>query len=150
MNTTVLDPELFLQAQEPVLEQVESELKDGRKRTHWMWFIFPQLRGLGHSSMADRYGLAGRDAAQAYLAHPVLGRRLERWTRLVQETGSRSAHDVFGAPDDLKFRSCMTLFEAVAPRADTPFGAALAQLCADARDRRTLQLLGLGNEAAVG
>ncbi|GJD47324.1 hypothetical protein OPKNFCMD_0030 [Methylobacterium crusticola] len=109
------DLDRFVQAQDPVLAQVRQELGEGRKRSHWMWFVFPQLRGLGHSAMAQRYAIASLAEAQAYLAHPVLGPRLAELTRLVTESAARSAHALFGSPDDLKFHSSMTLFAAAHP-----------------------------------
>ncbi len=114
------------------MAQVLAELAAGRKRTHWMWFMFPQLAGLGHSAMARRYALESLDEARAYLAHPVLGPRLVRCAGLVNSVGSRTANAVFGSPDDLKFHSSMTLFvlaqpgEAVFQRAlDAYFGGAM-------------------------
>lgn len=100
----------FVDAQNPVYHDVISELRAGRKRTHWIWFIFPQLRGLGRSPTAQHYGIASREEAVAYLGHEVLGPRLRECTRLVLAIEGRSAHEVFGSPDDLKLRSSMTLF----------------------------------------
>jgi uncharacterized protein (DUF1810 family) len=108
------DLERFVDAQAPVYESVRSELSAGRKRSHWMWFVFPQLRGLGHSSTAHFYGIASATEAQAYLAHPVLGPRLRECVELVLAVNGRTAHDIFGSPDDLKFRSSMTLFAHIA------------------------------------
>jgi uncharacterized protein (DUF1810 family) len=109
------DLDRFVRAQEPVLAQVRRELADGRKRTHWMWFIFPQLSGLGHSAMAQRYAIASLAEAQAYLEHPVLGPRLLECTALVNRVEGRSIHQILGAPDDLKFHSSMTLFARARP-----------------------------------
>jgi uncharacterized protein (DUF1810 family) len=89
---------------------VLAELRSGRKRSHWMWFIFPQIEGLGHSDMARRYAIASIDEAKAYLAHSVLGARLRECSRLVAETAGKSVEDIFGYPDDMKFHSSMTLF----------------------------------------
>src|SRR5580704_13431068 len=100
----------FLDAQAGVFETVLAELKAGRKRTHWMWFVFPQLRGLGRSSMATLYGIASLHEARAYLAHPLLGPRLDHCTRTMLEVEGRSLHEIFGSPDDMKFQSSMTLF----------------------------------------
>ena len=100
----------FVDAQNPVYEQVRSELKRARKRTHWMWFIFPQIAGLGSSSMARHYAIGSLDEARAYLSHPVLGVRLVECTQLVNQAQARSIDEIFGYPDDLKFRSSMTLF----------------------------------------
>src|SRR5215472_13367761 len=102
--------ERFVTAQQPVFEAVLAELRASRKRTHWMWFIFPQLAALGRSPLAKFYGIASLDEGRAYLAHPVLGPRLERCTGAVLEAEALSLHAIFGSPDDLKFRSCMTLF----------------------------------------
>ena len=104
------DLDRFLRAQEPVLTQVRQELEDGRKRSHWMWFVFPQLTGLGHSAMAQRYALASLDEARAYADHPVLGKRLVDCTGLVNRVEGRSILEILGSPDDLKFHSSMTLF----------------------------------------
>jgi uncharacterized protein (DUF1810 family) len=111
------DLQRFVTAQNPVYEEVCAELRDGRKQGHWMWFIFPQLRGLGHSQMATAFGIASRDEAEAYLNHPVLGTRLRECTQLVNLLEGRSIGQILGYPDDLKFRSSMTLFARVA--ADT-------------------------------
>ena len=110
----VFDLDRFVQAQDPVWQDVRRELRAGSKRTHWMWFVFPQLRGLGHSAMARRYGLASRVEARAYHAHPVLGPRLLECTGLVNAVPDRSINQILGSPDDMKFRSSMTLFAAVA------------------------------------
>jgi len=107
------DLERFVEAQAPVFEQVRSELSEGRKRSHWMWFVFPQIRGLGRSAMAERYGIASLAEAEAYLAHPILGPRLLECTRLVNLVEGSSIVQIFGSPDDMKFRSSMTLFSRV-------------------------------------
>jgi uncharacterized protein (DUF1810 family) len=104
------DLQRFVDAQNHFYDTVLRELRDGRKRSHWIWFIFPQLRGLGRSPTAIHYGIASRDEAAAYLAHPVLGPRLRQCTRLVTEIDGRSVEEVFGWPDNLKVRSSMTLF----------------------------------------
>ena len=114
----------FIDAQAPVYETVVAELKSGRKRTHWMWFIFPQLAGLGRSPMAQSYAIASVAEAAAYLDHPVLGLRLRECTQLVLEIDNRTLREIFGSPDDLKFRSSMTLF-AEAAAGDQLFAAAL-------------------------
>ncbi|MHA6495343.1 DUF1810 domain-containing protein [Pseudomonas borbori] len=103
----------FVDAQQPIFEQALAELQAGRKRTHWMWFVFPQLQGLGHSATARHYGISGADEARAYLEHPLLGPRLERCTQALLQGHERSATRIFGSPDDLKLRSCMSLFAAV-------------------------------------
>ena len=102
--------ERFVAAQDPVFEEVRAELRAGRKRTHWMWFVFPQMKGLGHSPMAQKYAIGSREEAAAYLEHPILGPRLRECTALVNQIEGRSLDQIFGYPDDLKFRSSMTLF----------------------------------------
>ena len=102
--------ERFVDAQESVFAAVFNELKAGKKTSHWMWFVFPQLRGLGRSAIAQHFGIESRDEALAYWQHPVLGKRLKECTLLVLEVDDRTAHEIFGSPDDVKFRSCMTLF----------------------------------------
>jgi uncharacterized protein (DUF1810 family) len=109
------DIERFVEAQDPVYASVCDELKAGHKTTHWMWFVFPQLRGLGTSAMAHHFGIASAAEAVAYLRHPVLGARLRECVELVLGVPTRTAHQIFGSPDDLKFRSSMTLFRIVAP-----------------------------------
>ena len=104
------DLQRFVNAQNPVFEKVCSELRRGRKESHWMWFVFPQLKGLGHSWMADRFAVSSRDEAEAYLGHSILGPRLKECTRLVNLVEGRSIEQIFGYPDNLKFRSSMTLF----------------------------------------
>lgn len=105
----------FVDAQDRVFEQVLLELRAGRKRSHWMWFVFPQVKGLGRSGIALDFAIASRAEAAAYLAHPVLGSRLRECCRLLLDIGGRSALQVLGSPDDLKLRSSMTLFAGVAP-----------------------------------
>jgi uncharacterized protein (DUF1810 family) len=130
----------FVQAQEPRMDDVLAELAAGRKRTHWMWFVFPQLRGLGHSQMAWHFGLQSRDEAAAYLAHPLLGPRLRQCVAQVLAIDGRSAHAVFGSPDDLKLRSCLTLFREI-DGIDGVFGQALDKYFDGQPDPATLQLL---------
>ena len=115
MNDDPFDLARFEQAQTPVFAQAIAELRAGRKRSHWMWFIFPQFRGLGFSTMSQRYAIRNLDEARAYLAHPVLGTRLRQCAVAVLDVEGRSAHEIFGSPDDLKLRSCATLFAAVSP-----------------------------------
>jgi uncharacterized protein (DUF1810 family) len=129
----------FVTAQAPIYATVTAELAAGAKRTHWMWFVFPQMRGLGHSDTARFYGIASREEAQAYLEHAVLGPRLRECTALVNHVQGRSAHAIFGSPDDLKFCSSMTLFNAVAP--GDGFDAALRKYFGGVPDQRTLTLL---------
>jgi uncharacterized protein (DUF1810 family) len=111
----IYDLQRFVSAQNPVYGQVCAELRSGRKESHWIWYIFPQLRGLGRSQTAAAFGIASREEAEAYLKHPVLGPRLRECTRLVNLVEGRSVNQIFGYPDDLKFRSSMTLFASVAP-----------------------------------
>jgi uncharacterized protein (DUF1810 family) len=107
--------ERFVDAQDPVYSDVLAELRTGKKRSHWMWFVFPQIAGLGQSEMARRYAIASNDEAAAYLAHPVLGPRLRECARLVATHHDMEVADIFDGPDDLKFHSSMTLFADVAP-----------------------------------
>jgi uncharacterized protein (DUF1810 family) len=130
----------FIEAQDATYGQVRSELAAGRKLSHWMWFIFPQLRGLGSSPMAMRFALASREEALAYWQHPILGARLKECTQLVLAVEGQSAFDIFGTPDDLKFRSCLTLFAQAVP-GETMFAQALSRYYAGEQDVRTLALL---------
>jgi uncharacterized protein (DUF1810 family) len=140
------DLQRFVDAQAPVYERVRAELAAGAKRTHWMWFVFPQWRGLGFSAMAERYAIASRAEALAYLAHPLLGVRLRECTGLMLGHAGRSAQQILGSPDDLKFSSSMTLFDAVAP-GETPFARALDAFFGGVRDARTLALLQSAGQA---
>jgi uncharacterized protein (DUF1810 family) len=130
----------FHAAQATVHATALAELRAGRKRTHWMWFMFPQIAGLGHSEMSRRYAIADPAEARAYLADPVLGARLRDGIAAVLAHRGRSARDIFGQPDDLKFRSCLTLFAAAAP-AEPLFAAALAAFFPEGPDPATLALL---------
>jgi uncharacterized protein (DUF1810 family) len=130
----------FVEAQATTFEAAIAELRAGRKRSHWMWFMFPQLRGLGRSRTAEYYGIGSADEARAYLAHGHLGTRLEHATRAVSTTGL-SAHTIFGTPDDLKFRSSMTLFAFVSPAPGNLFRAALERWFGGRMDDATLKLL---------
>ena len=130
----------FVEAQAGVYDRVLAELRDGRKRSHWMWFIFPQIAGLGSSPMAQHFAISGREEAEAYLAHSILGPRLRECVALVDQAGNRDIHDIFGYPDDLKFHSSVTLFHAVAP-ADPVFSAALDSYFAGEPDAATLARL---------
>src|SRR5579883_3275308 len=134
------DPDRFLKAQAPVIAAVREELRAGRKRTHWMWFVFPQLAALGRSDTARFYGLADLADAQAYAAHPVLGPRLVECTGLVLAAPGRDAHAIFGSPDDLKFRSCLTLFGRAQP-SEPAFAQALDRFYGGQSDPLTLSLL---------
>ncbi|MBC3952002.1 MULTISPECIES: DUF1810 domain-containing protein [Pseudomonas] len=106
----------FVDAQDPVFEQVLKELSAGRKQSHWMWYVFPQISGLGHSEMARRYAITCLDEAQAYLAHPLLGARLEQCAKIIEPHIQWTARQIFGSPDDLKLHSSMTLFANAAPQ----------------------------------
>ena len=130
----------FVQAQDPVMPQVRQELSQARKRTHWMWFVFPQLEGLGHSSMARRYAIACVAEAQAYLKHPILGPRLIECSELIRTAQAGSIREIFDDPDDLKFHSSMTLFASI-PDAPPAFDAALAKYFGGAPDRMTAKML---------
>lgn len=130
----------FLFAQEDVYATALAELRGGRKQTHWMWFIFPQLAGLGHSAMARRYAIRGLDEAAAYLAHPTLGSRLPECCRAILAVPARSALEIFGSPDDFKLRSSATLFSLV-PDAPEEFRAVLDRFFGGHPDQRTLELL---------
>ncbi|HEY2033902.1 MAG TPA: DUF1810 domain-containing protein [Rhizomicrobium sp.] len=136
------DLDRFVAAQDPVYEQVKAELKNGRKTSHWMWFVFPQLAGLAGSDMSKRYAISSLDEARAYLAHPVLGMRLREAAALVLETKGKSAGEIFGHPDDLKFQSCMTLFRHAAPEdTETLFRDALARFYGGKEDAHTAAAL---------
>lgn len=136
------DLQRFVRAQDSVYPSVLAELRAGRKRTHWIWFIFPQLKGLGFSQMATAYGIASRKEAEAYLDHPILGPRLRECTALVNLIENRPISQIFGYPDDLKFRSSMTLFGAVTTD-HQDFNDAVRKYFAGEPDPRTLELLRL-------
>jgi uncharacterized protein (DUF1810 family) len=131
----------FVTAQERVYDTVLAELRAGEKHSHWMWFIFPQIAGLGHSPTARFYAIASIDEARAYLTHPVLGPRLKTCAELVLAVKGRSVDAIFGSPDNMKFRSSMTLFSHVAPE-EPVFGAALRKYFNGEPDRQTPRLLG--------
>ena len=148
---TAADPfdlERFVAAQAPVLPAVLAELKAGRKRSHWMWFVFPQLHGLGHSAVATFYGIGSLHEARAYLTHPVLGPRLELCVRTVLELENGSLHQIFGSPDNMKFQSSMTLFALAAADPASLFYKALDRWCGGALDSQTLRLLDAGGRAS--
>ncbi|SNS86415.1 Uncharacterized protein, DUF1810 family [Noviherbaspirillum humi] len=130
----------FLLAQAPVYDDVVEELRQGRKRSHWMWFVFPQITGLGRSAMANHYAIASLDEARAYLAHPVLGARLRECATLALNSPQPSALALFGPPDDMKFRSCMTLFAEAAPQ-ELVFAACLRKFFDGRPDAATLEAL---------
>lgn len=137
--TDPFDLQRFLDAQAPIYARVVAELRRAQKQTHWMWFVFPQLAGLGHSAMAQRFAIASREEAVAYLGHGVLGPRLRECTALVTAVEGRTAREILGSPDDLKFQSSMTLFGAVS--SDPEFSAAIAKFYGGKPDQRTLDLL---------
>jgi uncharacterized protein (DUF1810 family) len=141
---TTADPfdlQRFITAQAPVFDTALAELKAGRKRTHWMWFVFPQLRGLGLSSRAQFYGIASLEEARAYLAHPLLGARLALCTETVLGSPAPSLHDIFGSPDDMKFRSSMTLFGLASAEGKSLFRQALDHWDGGQMDEQTMTLL---------
>jgi uncharacterized protein (DUF1810 family) len=137
--TDPFDLQRFVDAQATVYPRVAAELRHGQKQSHWMWFIFPQLAGLGHSPMARRFAIRSREEAVAYLGHGVLGPRLRECTALVNAVEGRTIREIFGSPDDVKFCSSMTLFDAVA--SDAIFANAMAKFHGGRPDRRTLDLL---------
>ena len=132
------DLQRFVDAQDRVFDQVCQELKDGLKRSHWMWFVFPQIEGLGFSQMAARYAISSLAEAKAYLAHPILGPRLKECTQLVVQVEARSIRQILGQPDDMKFRSSMTLFARAAPE-EPLFTKALQKYFGGELDRLTLE-----------
>jgi uncharacterized protein (DUF1810 family) len=134
------DLQRFVDAQAPIFAQVRSELRAGCKSGHWMWFIFPQIAGLGYSETARRFAISSRQEAEAYLRHPILGPRLRECTQLVTGVEGRSAHQIFGTPDDLKFRSSMTLFAGVTAE-NGVFRDALQKYFGGQPDRLTLEKL---------
>jgi uncharacterized protein (DUF1810 family) len=130
----------FVTAQAPIYERVRAELTNGRKQSHWMWFIFPQIAGLGHSPMAQRYAISSLREAEAYLKHAILGPRLLECTQLLLQIDGKSALEILGSPDDVKFRSCMTLFARAAPE-EQVFRAALDQYFDGNEDQSTIARL---------
>jgi uncharacterized protein (DUF1810 family) len=134
--------EHFLEAQDPVYQQVISELAHGEKRSHWMWFIFPQIEGLGHSLMAQKFAIHSLDEARRYAAHAVLGKRLHECTRLVGQVEHGDFTKILGYPDNLKFHSCMTLFTLAAPE-ENLFASSLAKFFNKEPDSKTLAALGI-------
>ncbi|MEI6534522.1 MAG: DUF1810 domain-containing protein [Verrucomicrobiaceae bacterium] len=136
----MFDLDRFVKAQDPVIQTVLQELRAGYKQTHWMWFVFPQLRGLGHSPTAQRYGIDDLAEARAYLEHAVLGARLQESVEVVLAVRGRTLHDIFGSPDDIKFRSSMTLF-AIAGGDGKLFQRSLDRYCGGQMDWATIDLL---------
>jgi uncharacterized protein (DUF1810 family) len=140
------DLQRFVEAQEDDYAQALAEIKNGRKRSHWIWYIFPQFDGLGFSSMSRRYSIKSTEEAKAYLAHPILGPRLLECCEAALSVEGKSALEVFGSPDDAKLRSCATLFASVFP-AGSVFHRLLDKYFEGRRDDRTLQLMGAAREA---
>jgi uncharacterized protein (DUF1810 family) len=139
---TMTDPfelQRFVAAQAPVYSRVVGELRGGQKQSHWMWFVFPQIAGLGHSAMAQRFAISSREEATAYLSHTVLGARLRECTALVNAVEGRTILDILGSPDDLKFCSSMTLFAAASN--DSAFAAAIEKFYGGKSDQTTLELM---------
>ncbi|MBL8226570.1 MAG: DUF1810 domain-containing protein [Chromatiales bacterium] len=136
------DLDRFVQAQAPVYDCALAEIRAGRKRSHWMWYVFPQFAGLGFSATSQRYAIHSAAEAEAYLRHPVLGPRLVECCEAAVAIEGRSAAAIFGSPDDLKLRSCATLFAAVA-RPGSVFGRVLARFFNGEPDEATLRLMGL-------
>ncbi len=134
------DLQRFVEAQDPIYDQIRAELTTGAKTSHWMWFVFPQLQGLGRSAMAVKYEIASLEVARAYWRHPVLSARLKECVELVLAVKGKTAFQIFGTPDDLKFRSSMTVFCSAVP--DEPlFKRALAKYYDGREDPRTVELL---------
>ncbi|HZH66636.1 MAG TPA: DUF1810 domain-containing protein [Flavisolibacter sp.] len=130
----------FVDAQQGVYEQALSQIKGGRKQSHWMWFVFPQIDGLGYSEISKRYGIKSMAEAEAYLQHPLLGVRLLQISEALLQLGSSDAYQIFGSPDDLKLKSSMTLFSSL-PNAPVIFRKVLDKFFAGAKDPKTLRLL---------
>ena len=130
----------FVDAQAPVYDQALGELRAGRKQSHWMWFVFPQFSGLGHSTMSQTYAIQSLEEARGYLDHPVLGQRYRECCRTVMNVKDKSAQDIFGSPDDLKFRSSLTLFSEAEPQ-EVLFSNLLEKYFAGDPDEATLDLL---------
>jgi uncharacterized protein (DUF1810 family) len=136
----------FVSAQADDYAQALAEIRAGRKRSHWMWYIFPQVEGLGFSSMSRRYAIKSLDEARAYLDHPLLGPRLVECAEAAMGVEGRSAYEIFGSPDDMKLQSCATLFASVTPAASV-FARLLEKFYAGQRDSKTLQRLGVAPES---
>jgi uncharacterized protein (DUF1810 family) len=136
----------FVEAQEDDYEQALAEIRSGRKQSHWMWYMFPQFDGLGVSSTSKRYSIKSMAEAEAYLAHPVLGPRLLECAEAVLGVDGRSAFEIFGSPDDMKLRSCATLFACVSPKGSV-FERLLGKYFEGERDSKTLRLLGTAPDA---
>jgi uncharacterized protein (DUF1810 family) len=141
------DLDRFVDAQRDTYAEAIAEIRSGRKRSHWMWFVFPQIAGLGRSATSRRYAIRSAAEAEAYLAHPILGPRLRESAEAVLAVERRSALEMFGSPDDLKLRSCVTLFAIVSPPGSV-FERVLGRYFGGERDSTTLRLLGDATEAA--
>ena len=139
----VYDLQRFLDAQNTIMDQVYLELRNGRKSSHWMWFVFPQVKGLGHSDMARKFAIASADEGKAYLSHPLLGSRLRECTRLVNAVNASTIEQILGQTDAIKFRSSMTLFSCIAP-AEKVFEEALGKYFGGQPDTATLAFLESG------
>jgi uncharacterized protein (DUF1810 family) len=137
-NNNIFDLERFVRAQAGIYERVCAELRAGSKRSHWMWFIFPQIAGLGMSEMSVRFAISSLDEARAYLGHPLLGERLRECTEIVNALTNKTAENIFGYPDDMKFCSSMTLFSRAAEK-DSLFQRALDKYFSGAMDAETLK-----------
>ena len=138
--TNPYDLNRFVEAQAGVYDQALAEIRAGRKRSHWMWFIFPQVAGLGFSPTSVHYSIKSRAEAEAYVAHPILGPRLAECAEAALRVEGRSAHDIFGSPDDMKLKSCATLFAALSP-AGSPFHRLIDTYFNGNLDEKTLRLL---------
>lgn len=134
----------FIVAQEESYHRALCEVKASRKCSHWMWYIFPQLKGLGRSSTSSFYGIAGLKEAQDFLSHPILGNRLREISEALLKLDSNNAHDIFGSPDNLKLRSCMTLFDVIEP--NSVFQEVLDKFFSGRKDNRTLSILNHNNQ----
>lgn len=133
----------FIDAQESTFGTALNEICSGRKKSHWMWFVFPQLKGLGHSNMAQFYGIVNLDEAIEYQKHPILGQRLRTITEALITQPQHDASGIFGSPDDLKLKSCLTLFATASPHSDSVFHTALQLYFNGEKDSRTLDFLGV-------
>ncbi len=140
MGMAPIDLQRFVEAQDPIYAQIRAELTASAKTSHWMWFVFPQFQGLGRSAMSVKYQISSLEDAQAYWQHPVLGARLKECVELLTSVKSRSAFQIFGTPDDLKFRSSMTLFCRAVP-GEPLFQGVLAKYFDGREDPRTVELL---------
>jgi uncharacterized protein (DUF1810 family) len=147
LNDDPYDLDRFVQAQSADYAQALSELRAGEKRSHWMWYVFPQIEGLGQSAMSRRYSIKSAAEAKAYLDHPVLGARVRESFQAVCHITGRSAHEIFGSPDDMKLRSCATLFAAVSD--DDVFFQVLEKYFQGRRDDETLRLLAIKSRTDV-